>query len=218
MYALRAPATEGATAPVSLIMLPAAFASPDDFVTAGFAAAVRRRALPLDLTFVALELEHTTDRAPFTRLREELIRPAHAAGAAVWLGGISLGGYLALCYAARHAEELAGLCLFAPYLGSYLVTNEIARCGGLDAWHPGEPGADDEERQVWRFIARSRAGALPIHLGFGREDRFARRHRLLAAALGQQAVDTVPGGHDWPTWHTLWENFLDARFAPLART
>jgi len=212
MQVLRTPAADGAVARVSIVMLPAAYAAAADFVRAGFAAAVRARRLAIDLAFVAPELRHATDRAPLAQLRDEVIAPARAQGVAVWLGGISLGGYLALCYAARHADELAGLCLFAPYLGSHLITGEIERAGGLDAWRPGEPAADDEERRVWCFIARARCGPLPIHLGLGREDRFARRHRLLAAALAGRPVDSVPGGHDWPTWHRLWENFLDARF------
>ena len=216
MHVLRAAAADGSVAPVSIVMLPAAYAAAADLVREGFAAAVQARRLAIDLAFVAPELRHATDRAPLAQLREQVIVPARAQGAAVWLGGISLGGYLALCYAARHAEGLAGLCLFAPYLGSHLITGEIARAGGLDAWRPGEPAADDEERRVGSFISRARGGTLPIHLGLGREDRFARRQRLLAAALAGGPVDTVSGGHDWPTWHRLWENFLDARFLPAA--
>jgi len=218
MQLVREPAAAGAAAPVSIVLLPAAYAAAADFVRAGFGAAVRARRLAIDLTFVTPELLHTTDRAPLEQLHAQVIRPARARGAAVWLGGISLGGYLALCYAAAHGTELAGLCLFAPYLGSHLVTGEIERAGGLDAWQPGVPAADDEERQVWCFIAAARRGALPLHLGLGREDRFARRHRLLAAALDARSVDTVAGGHDWPTWHRLWENFLDGRFPPAAGT
>ena len=216
MHVLRAAAAEGTVAPVAIVLLPAAYAAAADFEHQGFVAAVRARRLAIDLAFVAPELRHATDRAPLAQLREEVVAPARAQGVAVWLGGISLGGYLALSYAADHADDLAGLCLFAPYLGSHLVTGEIERAGGLAAWRPGEPAADDEERRVWCFIGRARSGRLPIHLGLGREDRFAHRHRLLAAALAAGAVDTVPGGHDWPTWHRLWENFLDARFLPAA--
>ncbi len=34
----------------------------------------------------------------------------------------------------------------------------------------------------------------------------------MAEALSPEAVDIVPGGHDWRTWTTLWENFLDSTF------
>lgn len=208
-------ARAGHSAPTRLVMLPAAYARPEDFVAAGFVAAVRARRLDLDLVFAAPALEHVIDRVGLARLRTELILPACAQGCAVWLGGISLGGFLALCCAERHPAELAGLCLFAPYLGTHLVTGEIERAGGITHWDAGA-AEDDDERRVWRFISTLRSGPLPVHLGLGREDRFGGRHRLMAAALPPESVDVVSGGHDWSTWHTLWERFLDARFADHA--
>jgi len=56
------------------------------------------------------------------------------------------------------------------------VTGEIARADGLQAWRPGEIAEDDEERLIWGFIQTHGSRALPIHLGLGREDRFAARH------------------------------------------
>ena len=206
-------ARSGHTAPLRLVMLPAAYSGPQDFVAAGFIRAVRERGLDIDLVFTRLELVQVTDRSALARLRAEHIMPARTRGVAVWLGGISLGGYLALCYAERHAAELAGLCLFAPYLGSHRVTAQIEQARGVAHWHPGEVPDDDDERRVWRFIKTLRASSLSVHLGLGREDRFAGRHRLLAAALAPENVDIVPGGHDWPTWQRLWERFLDTRLA-----
>jgi hypothetical protein len=207
-------ARAGQTAPIRVVMLPAAYSEPEDFVRAGFVSATRERQLDVDLVFAAFELQHVTDRTVFTRMRRELILPARSLGCAVWLGGISLGGYLALCCAERHAAELAGVCVLAPYLGSHIVTGEIERSRGLEGWQPAELAHDDDERRVWRFIKTLRAAALPVHLGLGREDRFARRHRLMAAALEPANVDIVPGGHDWPTWSRLWERFLEVRLAP----
>jgi pimeloyl-ACP methyl ester carboxylesterase len=206
----------GRRAPTRVLMLPAAYSGPEDFVRAGFVGAVRHRQLEVDLVFAGLELQYVTDRTVLTRLHQELILPARAQGCSIWLGGISLGGYVALCAAERYPQEIDGLCLFAPYLGSHIVTGEIARADGLHSWRPGEIAEDDEERRIWRFIQTQAARALPIHLGLGREDRFAARHRLLASALDPGSVDIVPGGHDWPTWLRLWENFLDARFVSAA--
>jgi len=206
-------ARTGHTAPLRLVMLPAAYSGPDDFVAAGFIRAVRERGLAIDLVFAGLDLVQVTDRSLLARLRADHIVPARSRGVAVWLAGISLGGFLALCYAERHAPELAGLCLFAPYLGSHRVTAQIERAQGVEEWCPGEVSDEDDERRVWRFIKTLRASTLPVHLGLGREDRFAGRQRLMAAALAPQNVDVVPGGHDWPTWQRLWERFLDVRLA-----
>jgi enterochelin esterase-like enzyme len=209
------PARAGGTAATTIVLLPAAYSAPEDFVSAGFVAAARRRELDVDLVFAGLELKHVTDRAVVDSLHEELILPARSRGSAIWLGGISLGAYIALCCAERYAQDLDGLCLFAPYLGSHIVTGEIERAGGVHAWSPGTLAGDDEERRVWRFIKTLGARSLPLTLGLGREDRFAPRHRLLAASLDPAMVDLVPGGHDWPTWLKLWERFL-ARIFPRA--
>jgi pimeloyl-ACP methyl ester carboxylesterase len=207
-------AQPGRTAPTRVVLLPAAYAGPSDFVHHGFVRAVRERSLAVDLVFAGFQLQEVIERSVFTRLREEILLPARALGCEVWIGGISLGGYLALGCAERHPGELAGLCLFAPYLGSHLITSEIEGADGLESWHPPECADDDDERRLWRFIRTLRAGSLPVHLGLGREDRFSRRHGLMAAALAPDNVDVVPGGHDWPTWRRLWDRFLDARLAP----
>lgn len=214
MHAVHAAADDAGVAPYCVVMLPAAFCNAEDFVREGFVSAVRARSLPLDLAFVQPAARHVTDRSVLARLHAEVILPARARGSRVWLGGISLGGYLALGYAAGHAAELEGLCLLAPYLGSHLVTGEIERAGGVQEWQPAGGADDDEERRLWRFLKGYDRRRLRMHLGLGRDDRFADRHRVLAQALAAADVDTVPGGHDWPTWHRLWENFLARRFAP----
>jgi pimeloyl-ACP methyl ester carboxylesterase len=211
MHCLRDDLAPARTAPYTVVMLPAAFCTPEDFIREGFVRAVRARALPLDLVFVQPQADHVADRRALQWLHQELVLPARAGGSAVWLGGISLGGYLALCYAASHASALTGLCLLAPYLGSHVVTGEIERAGGLKGWQA--PVDADEEQRLWHFIQRRDAQRLTLHLGLGRDDRFAARHQVLARALPPSEVDSEPGGHDWPTWHRLWENFLMRQFA-----
>jgi enterochelin esterase-like enzyme len=215
MQALLESAHPGVEAATRICLLPAAYSAPEDFVRAGFVAAMRARSLDIDLVLAPLEFAHVSDRSVLEEVQRAYIEPARAAGVALWLGGISLGGYVALACAERARAALTGLCLFAPYLGSYIVTSEVERAG-LGRWDPGALRAEDDERRIWRFIQGLRGGGLPVHLGLGRDDRFLERHRLLAAALPPEDVDLVPGGHDWPTWRQLWENFLDARFRPAA--
>ena len=195
-----------------MVWLPGAYHTAQDFVTAGFAQAVRARQISLDLIFIDMELEHVGDRSALQKLHSDIVSPARAAGISVWLGGISLGGLFALDYAASHPDEVDGLCLLAPYLGSRILTNEIARAPGLAAWQPDELAEADEQRRVWRYIKNRRAGSPPLYLGFGREDRFSAAHELLAAALPADSVDVISGGHEWPTWSSLWGNFLDSSF------
>lgn len=196
-----------------MVWLPGAFHSPEDFVQAGFDAAVARRRLELDLQFADLCLDHVGDRSAIARLADEIVRPARAAGCrAVWLGGISLGGSFVLDYAASAAGPWDGLCVLAPYPGNRLLIGEIARAGGLGAWQPGPLAESDEERRIWRFIQMAGAGPPPLHLGYGREDRFAQGLDLMAQALPPAVVQVIDGGHDWSTWSRLWEGFLDLRW------
>jgi len=80
---------------------------------------------------------------------------------------------------------------------------------------PAAPDAPDAaERALWRWLATvgpqaGAAGALDLTLAYGREDRLVAGHRLLAAAMPQAKVITVPGGHDWPPWRALWSRILD---------
>jgi pimeloyl-ACP methyl ester carboxylesterase len=195
-----------------VVWLPGAYHAARDFLTAGFAEAVRMRRIALDLTFVDMEMAHVGDRSALQRLRSDIVLPARAAGVSIWLGGVSLGGLFALDYAASHPDELDGLCLLAPYLGNRMLTAEIARAAGVAAWQPGELAETDEERRIWRHIKSRREDSGPLYLGFGRGDRFAAAHELLAATLPADSVDVVAGGHEWSTWVRLWENFLDSRF------
>jgi pimeloyl-ACP methyl ester carboxylesterase len=204
-------AEPGAVAPTQMIWLPGAYHSAQDFVNEGFPDAVRNRRIPLDLTFVDLEMRHLDDRETLQRLRCEIVLPAFESGASVWLGGISLGGLMALDYASSYSDEFAGLCLLAPYLGNRMLTREIAAARGLLAWEPKELAEADEERRIWRYI-KGRPDSRFLYLGFGQDDRFSAAHRLLAGALPADSVDVVAGGHEWRTWTTLWENFLDSRF------
>jgi pimeloyl-ACP methyl ester carboxylesterase len=206
------PALTTAVAPTRMVWLPGAYHGARDFVAWGFPEAARTRRTALDLLFVDLELAHVGDRSAVQKLRNDVMLPARAAGVSLWLGGISLGGLIALSYAASYPDELDGLCLLAPYLGNRMLTGEIARAPGLAAWQPGELAETDEERRIWRYIKSRGAASQPLYLGYGNADRFSAAHELLAATLPAAAVDVVAGGHEWLTWVRLWENFLDSRF------
>jgi pimeloyl-ACP methyl ester carboxylesterase len=199
-----------------IVLLPGAYHELEQFIGAGFDQALRERRLSAELILAAPELAHLNDRGWLARLRAEVIEPARERGrGTVWLGGISLGGFMALRYAAEAIDGLDGLCLLAPYLGSRLVAAEVAAHRNLASWQAAvlgehELGEHDDERRIWRFVRSLGAAAAPrVFLGFGREDRFADTQRLLARVLPASSTQEIPGGHDWPVWRRLWELFLD---------
>lgn len=200
-----------------LVLLPGAHMKPQELQEQGFPAALRLRGLACDLVIVDSHLGHVVDRSVLRRLRNEIVQPARAQGyRRVWLAGISLGGFLALGYAARHPGEVDGLFTIAPYVGRRPLLQDIAAAGSAAAWsaaaRPRE--GDDLEHDLWAWLARPAAARPPVWLGYGSEDRLAEGHRLLARELPPEQVSTVPGGHDWPPWRRLWGEWLDRGLLP----
>ncbi len=220
-------ARPGRRAPALMVLLPGALQTPETLVEEGIVAAVRGRGLALDLVLVDPGLQsigEATDGSVGARL-EALLGPARQDYRATWLAGVSLGGFMALAHAARYPARVDGMFLLAPYPGNRLLTGAIEAAGGPAAWaethavnnSDAAAGQADDEENAWRWLAQNgRAGGLPeIHLALASEDRFATGQRLMAGTLPPERVDRVAGGHDWPSWRRLWNNFLDrndARF------
>ncbi len=194
-------------APSLLVLLPGAYIRPGDFLTQGFPDAVARAGQHLDLCFVDLDLEQISGGQALAALHEQILAPARSRHTRVWLGGISLGGLLSLCYAADYPGQLDGLCLLAPYPGSRITARTIASAGGLQHWQADADALQDPEFRVWHWL-RSPPPDLPVFVGYGREDRFAPGMDELAGCFPPGCCARVPGGHDWSAWRPLWEQFL----------
>lgn len=189
-----------------LVLLPGAYMRPEDFRDAGFFAAVERRGAALDLVAVDLDLATISGGGALTALADQVLAPARAGYRRVWLGGISLGGLLALCQAADDPATVDGLCLIAPYPGSRLTRRAIDAAGGLDAWQPDAAQQADPEFRAWNWL---RGPDRPAFVGYGADDRFADGMAAIAGRFPEAASRVRPGGHEWPVWQALWEDFLD---------
>lgn len=207
-----------------LVFLPGSFSRPEDFVDEGLIAPVRSRGIAADVWLVDAHLAYYSERSILDRLEADVIEPARAHGyRAIWLIGISIGGYGAFAYFASGRTlgvgVTGGVVAIAPYLGDRRVSISIESTGGLRSWpaqeYPLPPNADDV--RVWSWLKRATAaptgsaaatGTPPIWLAYGASDRFAFSDRLLAAALPPERTTLLPGGHDWPTWRALWDATL----------
>ena len=202
-----------------LVLLPGAYSSPEEFEREGFVAAVRERNLAVDVQRVDAHLGYYGNGSIVERLHDDVIAPARAQGyRAIWLAGISVGGFGGMIYAENRPGELAGLVALAPYLGERLTSTEIDNAGGLARWYAPVGPLDMTQREprelrLWRWLQGygGRPAATdrpPLWLGYGESDRFAFSHRLLAAVLPADHIATTSGGHDWPEWRRLWQNLL----------
>lgn len=190
-----------------LVMLPGANMSVAQMWDAGMRQTVQQRPQPLDLAWVDTDVRDLPFAGLPTALLTEVLQPARSQYQQVWLGGISLGGQMAVLQTASTPTLVDGLCLLAPYPGSRLVANTVARAGGWDTWLPSEQELQDLDCALWHWFARPPA-QLPVFLGWGEQDRFADGIRTLAQRLPAQAANVLPGGHDWAAWLPLWQRFL----------
>jgi pimeloyl-ACP methyl ester carboxylesterase len=191
-----------------IVLIPGALETAAAVAAAGLEDALGAQPIDIELQIAELEMAHMTDRAIVGRLVTR-VREARARGApAVWLAGISLGALFALAVAERYPGEVDGLCLIAPYLGTRILTGEIARAGGARAWAATAAAVEDEEHRVWRYLGQGGLSGLPLFVGLADGDRFADSQYLLKDLLPSDAIDCVHGGHDWPTWRALWERFV----------
>ncbi|MEZ5663445.1 MAG: alpha/beta hydrolase [Burkholderiaceae bacterium] len=196
-----------------LVLLPGALMRPSDVEMAGCLDALRGRGPVLDLCVADMAMDRVVGGAPLADLQARLLAPARAHYRQLWLGGISLGGFLSMAQACDRPDTVDGLCLIAPYPGSRVTTNQIRRAGGLASWEPDPAQRQDVEYRVWDWL-RSPPATLPVFVGHGRDDRFADGMAAVAACFPPSSRHLVDGGHDWPAWRCLWQTFLDA--APFA--
>ena len=207
-------------APTVLVFLPGANMQPAELLQQGFAAAVRQRRLAVDLALPDAHLGYVYDGSVLDHLRNDVVAPALAPAEGrrqVWLAGISLGGYVALAYAMRHPEQIAGVLTIAPYLGRKPLLKAIADAGGPAAWRrTAQPrDANDIDHALWMWLSDPLRNGPPLWLGYGTEDRLVDGHRLLASLLPTSHVTTAPGDHDWPPWRALWAQWLDRGLLPM---
>ena len=213
MRSLSHPLQAGSQAERLLVLLPGAEVTLEDFTHYGFIDAVRQRGFAVDIQCAGISYEHVMARTVVDTLHAEVILPARAAGyREIWLAGISLGAFNSLLYASAHADQLAGLCLLAPYPGTGDILAEVRTAGGPQAWLDSPESLQGDERVFWRWLAAcQRDGHWPcsIHALTGTEDRFLRGQRMLMELLPATCRTELPGAHDWPAWQSQWTHWLD---------
>lgn len=207
---LHYPAPAG-SAEILLIMLPGAGIEAADFTTHGMVAAVHEHTTTVDIIVAHPDMGLYLEDGITDILHNAVIAPALARGVKrIWLLGISLGGMGALLYASVHQQNIEGIILIAPFLGTRGTTAEILRAGNLSTWTAANSAATAPEQRLltWLQTHFTTQEAPTLYLGYALQDRFAPAHKLLAQQLPPERVATTPGGHDWPSWRALWQQLL----------
>jgi len=206
-------APEAESERILLLMLPGAKNTPQQLLENGFVRALRERELPVDVLALDAHVDLYLERADIERVLHHTLDAVRARGyRRIWLLGISLGGSGAMICATQRTQEIEGVFLLAPFLGTRGLIAEVEAAGGLENWQAGTIESRDHERALLEQIRHSTqiAADLPlIHLGYGSEDRYRGASIMLSRRLPRQHVTVRTGGHDWQTWIALWQDLLD---------
>jgi len=196
-----------------VVFLPGAGDVAQDFVDRGFVEQLHREVVADAVAANATTAYHR-DGSVVRRVFEDVLAPARQDYEHVWLVGVSMGGGAALRTAAAHPEDVDGVVLLAPFLGSMSLARRIARAGGPARWE-ADPAIDDVYLDAWAWAGEPDREA-PIVLAYGRDDLLARVGDALALGLPESQVFRGGGGHTWEVWGQLWRAVTEAGF--LQRT
>ncbi len=183
------------------------------FEEQGLVAEVWARGLPFDMVAPNAHFGYYGDRNLITRLKEDVIDPARARGyKKIWLVGVSMGGLGSLLYLMERPEDIAGVYLISPYLGTQSFLEEIEFAGGVRQWDPGHYKAEEDwQRMLWHWMKTTIADNPDkiVYLGYGSDDPYKIGQQLLATMLPPNRVYAIDGGHDFQTLKALWKIFLE---------
>jgi pimeloyl-ACP methyl ester carboxylesterase len=200
----------------AIVLLPGYGDRPQTFMDRGFVDALRRHAPGYDIIAADAHFGYYRKHNVVERLEHDVIGPLRREGyRELWLAGASMGGFGGVAYAREHPDQVAGLLLFAPYMGPSSVVEEVGRVG-LCAYRPPAKYIDNQEgfaRANFGYLREIACGPsnVSVWLAVGDSDGLLPANKLLGSAIGGERFLVLPGGHGWKVWTPAVE-----RIAPRA--
>ncbi len=202
-----------------LVMFPGINSPGTDFIDHGFVDLFREHYKNTDILLVDTRLAYITAGNIAYRINNEIIHPAKKLGYNnIWLLGISLGGLSVLEFDKHYPNQVKGIVLIAPYLGSFKAIKALATTSNLQQkqqWADANRDNTNKTIQLWRHILKiSRPSAkqsVQLLLAYGKNDRYNKSHQLLASLLTNKHVTTIDGSHGWITWEKIWKVLLNKK-------
>ena len=200
-----------------MVLLPGAGDTADAFREKGFVEAIQNSGASVDLVAANATMGYYLRGIAAQRIESDVVAPRREKKyEQIWVLGISMGGFGTFHYTQFFPDHVDGILALAPYLGDRSLSDEIRNAGGLEKWTPDAPAPIDEDnyqRQMWRWLHETVTGKQKgpaIYVGYGDQDGLGAQDSVLAAALPPDHVFHAPGGHDWPPWTALLQQFLQS--------
>lgn len=201
-----------APAEIALIFLPGRGDRMDAFVEHGLLADLEATGMAADIWLVDAHLGYYRSRTLGDKL-DASIMPHLANYREVWVVGISLGALGAVLLEADRPGRWDRMILLGPFVGN--SQRFFSRSGVAAGTSDAIPDAAGPEhlRLFWNWIiqhAHSDSPGPKLWVAWGESDRFAPHQDNLRHYLPAENILTLPGGHDWITWRTAWQQLLPA--------
>jgi pimeloyl-ACP methyl ester carboxylesterase len=200
----------------SVLLMPGRHSRAEDFESNGFVAAVRERAINVEVVAVDAHLGFYANGRHADLVEavyEDVVRPLLSEGRrSLWFVGTSLGAFGTVAYVKKHPESVRGMLLMGAYLGEEPLVESISKSGGLSRWEPKAGVGYDYENRTWQWLKGYAEHSVrpSLYLAYGSNDRFALTSQILQSSLPSSHVLVDPNGsHDFDTWLRLWTKFLD---------
>lgn len=207
-----------------IVMLPGMGDGPSSYVANGFVGMVHEVNPRFDVVCPDAHFGYYTGKSIAQRLHEDVLAGARDRYEHIWFIGISLGGMGSVVYASDHPENVDGVILLAPYMGSAEVIQDVRAAGGPRSWTspPATAETSDERRryhEMWSWYQNviTQPGVAPkLFLGYGEQDGFRDANAMVALALPPEQTMTLPGGHKWTVWQPLFRELVERALGKLA--
>jgi pimeloyl-ACP methyl ester carboxylesterase len=175
---------------------------------------VIKRDLPLDIIAPNAHFGYYDNKTVEDRINEDIVLPARDSGyEQIWLAGFSMGGLGSLFYLREYAGNVDGVFLICPFLGWPRIIREIESENGPMEWTETTDDEEDWQRLIWSFIKQYSTDSTsypPVFMGYGEDDILAGSgDRLFATVLPEDHHFSLPGGHSYSTFRTIFSRHLD---------
>jgi len=126
--------------------------------------------------------------------------PAATETSALFISGLSMGGFGALRLAAKYPEQFRAGGGHSSITHFDQHTQFVEEC--LASY-----GCPADDRSVWETMVRNRDRLPPLRFDCGTQDPLLDYNRELSEQLKGSGIphlyEEFPGGHEWPYWETL---------------